>query len=100
MEDLELIATVFDMTDVKSIPRSPSPVNKAKIGFARTHVWPKAGPGLKAVWERARSLLSEHGADIEDIELPGEFSNLTQWHSTVVSSETRASLRGGKPALT
>lgn len=59
-------------------------------------MWPKAGPGLKAAWERARSLLTHRGADVEDIELPEEFSNLATWHPTVVAGESRASFRGGQ----
>lgn len=96
VEDLDLLASVFDLTGDKPIPRSSFSVNKAKIAFAKTHVWPKAGPGLKAAWERAQSLLTGHGAEVEETELPENFSKLKEWHHNIIEGEGRASFRGRK----
>ncbi|KAE8371331.1 amidase signature domain-containing protein [Aspergillus bertholletiae] len=92
--DLDLLASVFDLADDIPIPRSPFAVDKAKIAVAKTHVWPKAGPGLQAAWERAQALLVSHGAEVEEIELPENFSKLKEWHETILAGEGRASFRG------
>lgn len=86
---------MFDLADEKPIPQSPS-VSGLRIAFARTHVWPKAGPGLKAAWKDAMMLLTRHGAEIEEIELPDDFAKLTDWHGTVVAGEGRAAFLGSK----
>lgn len=98
MEDLELLAGVFELTDEKPIPRSLS-VSGLRIAFARTHVWPKAGSGLKAAWKNAMMQLTRHGAEIEEIELPGDFAKLSEWHTTIVAAESRAAFLGSKLTL-
>lgn len=99
VDDLELLADVFNISDRKpSIPRSLT-VENLRIAFAKTHVWPKAGPGLKAVWEKAMQLLTRHGANVEEIDLPGEFAKLQDWHMNILSGEGRAAFLGSKLAL-
>ena len=95
MEDLELLARVFDLTDEKPIPRPPSTAG-LRIAFAKTHVWPKAGPGLKAAWKDAMLMLTRDGAEVEEIELPKEFSKLSEWHATISAGEGRACFLGSK----
>lgn len=95
MEDLELLADIFKLTDEKPIPRPPSTAG-LRIAFAKSHVWPKAGPGLKAAWEKAKLLLTRDGAEVEEIELPTEFSKLSEWHATMQAGEGKAAFLGSK----
>ncbi|RJE21239.1 hypothetical protein PHISCL_06421 [Aspergillus sclerotialis] len=92
-EDLEVLAGTFRLIDDEPVPESLSVAN-TKIAFAKTHIWPKAGPGLKAAWEKAISLLSRHGAEVEEIELPEDFSKLKDWNPIILAGEGRAAFLG------
>lgn len=76
--DLQLLLDVFAVQDDKQ----PADVTlkNSKFAFARTHVWPKASPALKAIWEDAKRYLTEAGAQVEEIEFPAVFNNLGEWH--------------------
>lgn len=52
-------------------------------------VWPQAGPGTVAALEAGVKLLREHGAEVEEIELPTEFDRMPEWHHTVLHSDGR-----------
>lgn len=95
VEDLELLADVFKLTDIEPT-RGTLSVEKTRIAFAKTHVWPKAGPGLKEAWEKAKLLLVRHGADVEEIELPEDFAKVEDWKPPILVSESRASFLGSK----
>ena len=92
--DLELLSSVFQLADDEPIPTTPFQIKGSKIAFVKTHVWPKAGPGTKDAWEKAKSLLEKDGASVEEIELPSEFSKITDWHRAVLSGEGRTSFLG------
>lgn len=94
-EDLELLASVFQLADDEPVPSSPFSLKGAKVAFAKTHVWPKAGPGTKAAWEKAKSLLTKEGAIVEGIDLPG-FDAITEWHGNVLNGEGRTSFLGSE----
>ena len=49
----------------------------------RTPVWSSAGPGTVAALDRAAQILRDHGAEVEDVELPSEFNNLPHWHEII-----------------
>ena len=66
----------------------------ARVAMLKTHVWTKAGPGLKSAWEAARSLLVEQGYRPVDLELPAEFARMTEWHSNLMAHESRAMFLG------
>ncbi|KAH8601239.1 amidase signature domain-containing protein [Bisporella sp. PMI_857] len=93
-EDLELLASVFQLVDDEPVSTSPFGLKTAKIAFCKTHVWPKAGLGTKAAWAKAQDLLKEQGACVEDIDLPKDFDNITKWHANVLAGEGRASFLG------
>lgn len=95
LEDLDLLSTVFKLADDEPIPSSPASLKGAKIAFSKTHIWPKAKPGLKGAWEKAKTLLSEQGAVVEEIELPG-FEPITKWHANVLDGEGRSSFLGSE----
>ena len=98
--DLELLSSVFQLADDTLIPSSPFLVSGSKIAFLKTHVWPKAGPGLENAWGKAKSLLEAKGATVEEIELPEDFSNITKWHAAVLAGEGRTSFLGSKYSFT
>lgn len=95
VDDLELLAGVFNLTDIEPARGSLS-VAKTRIAFAKTHVWPKAGPGLKVAWEKAKSLLARHGAVVEEIELPDDFAKVNDWNPAILANESRASFLGSE----
>jgi Asp-tRNA(Asn)/Glu-tRNA(Gln) amidotransferase A subunit family amidase len=95
-QDLELLSSVFQLADDEPIPSTPFPIKGSKIAFLKTHVWPKAGPGTKAAWEKAKELLSKEGARVEEIELPAEFAKITDWHAAVLAGEGRTSFLGSE----
>jgi Asp-tRNA(Asn)/Glu-tRNA(Gln) amidotransferase A subunit family amidase len=86
--DLELLADVFATQDDSSPPPSFT-VKGAKFALLKTMVWPHVGPGTSAALEKAISLLREHGAEVEEISLPGTLNGLPDWHRTVLSSDGR-----------
>jgi len=94
--DLELLSAVFQLADDEPVSISPFKLKGAKIAFCKTHVWPKAGPGTIAAWEKAKELLREEGASVEEVELPQEFEKITAWHGDVLSGEGRTSFLGSK----
>lgn len=94
--DLQLLSNVFRLADDTPIPPSPFQIPGAKIAFTKTHIWPKAGPGLKAAWEKAKALLESKGAVVEELEMPEEFGNITEWHDRVCKGEGRSSFLGSK----
>lgn len=80
--DLELFADVFALYDDKPAADRIS-VKGAKFGILRTPVWSSAGPGTAAAMDRAAQILRDHGAEVEDVELPPKFSNLPHWHEII-----------------
>jgi Asp-tRNA(Asn)/Glu-tRNA(Gln) amidotransferase A subunit family amidase len=92
--DLQLLSSIFQLADDEPIPTTPFQIKGSKIAFVKTHVWPKAGPGTKDAWEKAKRLLEKNGASVEEIDLPSEFSKITNWHHAVLSGEGRTSFLG------
>lgn len=96
VEDLELLSKVFQLADDEPIPSTPFPFKGSKIAFCKTHVWGKAGPGTHAAWAKAQELLRKEGASLEEIELPGDFEKIKQWHANVLAGEGRTSFLGSE----
>lgn len=94
MEDLELLADVFRIKDDEPIQQSEFNVNGAKVAFCQTHNWPKAGNGTRKAYHQAQDLLKAHGAVVEDLELPDDFSRILEWHGHVLAGEGRTSFLG------
>jgi amidase len=87
-EDLDLLAEVFDLHDDDESQFAG--LKGAKFAICKTHVWPQAGEGTKQAMEKAATLLKAHGATVEEITLPEVFSNLSEWHRIVLSSDGHA----------
>ncbi|KAL2065160.1 hypothetical protein VTL71DRAFT_4301 [Oculimacula yallundae] len=92
--DLQLLASTFRLSDDTPIPSNPFQLQGSRIAFAKTHVWPKASPGLKSAWEKAKRILEAKGAVVEELDLPEEFGRISEWHTKVCDGEGRSSFLG------
>jgi len=89
-----MLADLFRLADDEPVPEEPFDVKGGKIAFCRTHVWPNAGDGTKAAFEKARDLLEERGAVVREIELPEDFASVSDWHAAVLAGEGKTSFLG------
>jgi Asp-tRNA(Asn)/Glu-tRNA(Gln) amidotransferase A subunit family amidase len=92
--DLQLLAKVFRLADDTPVSPNPFAIEGSRIAFCKTASWPKAGPGTKAAWEKAKIILENHGARVGDIELPEDFARIKDWHANVLAGEGRTSFLG------
>ncbi|GAA5887544.1 hypothetical protein JCM6882_001444 [Rhodosporidiobolus microsporus] len=91
--DLKLLAEVFEIKDDVPPPAEPLSLKGAKFGFAKTHIWPKATQGTIDAWEKAKQLLIEEGAEVEEVELP-EFADFDRHYRAIMAGEGRVAFRG------
>ena len=73
IEDIALLTAVLSMDEpqpLRSMSAAP------RIGLCRTELWDAAQPETKNAVENAAAALSEAGAVVRDIDLPGEFTGL------------------------
>lgn len=82
--------------DDEPVPQAPFNLNGARVGFAKTHNWPAAGPGTQKAMEKAQEILKAQGATVEDIDLPADqgFDRMLEWHTDVLNAEGKASFLG------
>ena len=57
------------------------------IGLCRTHEWDRTDEPMRRAFEDSRRILSQAGARVLEIELPGSFKGMLQAHTTVVYFE-------------
>ncbi|KAI2469551.1 amidase [Annulohypoxylon bovei var. microspora] len=88
VDDLMLLSDVFDLED-DTPPSNDFSIKGAKFALLKTMIWPQAGPGTIAALEAGAKLLRDHGAEVEEIELPPEFDQLPEWHGTVLRTDGR-----------
>ncbi|KAI0855505.1 amidase [Xylaria cubensis] len=88
VEDLELMADLFGLEDDQA-QKDHFEVKGAKFAVVKTVVWPEAGPGTASALETGAQLLINHGAEVEEIELPAEFDQAPEWHRVLLHSEGR-----------
>lgn len=86
--DLDLLADVFALHDDKT-PNSAFTIEGGRFAVCKTMVWPQAGPGLVAAFEKGSELLRSHGAIVEEISFPKSLQSLPEWHATVIQSDGR-----------
>lgn len=93
VEDLELLADVFELRDdVPPFQESGGQlsVKGAKLAFIKTVVWDDhVEPGTKAAMEKAVQLLKAHGAEVNEIEFPDDLKELPKWHAVVFKTDGR-----------
>ena len=87
--DLELLADVFALHDDDSPGDSSFTVKGAKFAICKTMIWPQVGPGTAAAMDKAKQLLEDAGATVDEIELPNTLDELPAWHATVLASDGR-----------
>ncbi|OAA48470.1 glutamyl-tRNA(Gln) amidotransferase subunit A [Metarhizium rileyi] len=90
VDDLEFVAHLFRLGSLPAEPVQKLSLIGARIAFVKTHIWPNAGAGTLAAWNRAYGLLAESRADVESLELPKRFASCSRWREIVVSEEARA----------
>ncbi|KAK4961847.1 hypothetical protein LTR10_002339 [Elasticomyces elasticus] len=98
VDDFKVLADTFRLKDnevasSKSSSKSSS-LQGAKIGFCKTHNWSKAGQGTIDAMAKAQNILTTHGGQVEDVELPNEFSRVLDWHADVLVGEGQTSFLG------
>ncbi|GAA6032731.1 hypothetical protein JCM8097_000764 [Rhodosporidiobolus ruineniae] len=91
--DLKLLGETFRLEDDVAPPAQPFSLKGAKFGFFKTAVWPKATEGTQKAWEKAKELLLEEGAEIEELELP-EFDDMERLYRYILAGEGRTAFLG------
>lgn len=91
IEDLALVADVFDLED----PGLPTvkPLIDISIALVKTPMWAQAGPGTVAAMENATAILKHHGVQVEEVSLPPELSDvraLKRMQKVAIGGEARA----------
>lgn len=94
VDDLDLLANVFRIADDEPVPQQAFQVKGAKIAFCKTYNWHKAGPGTIKAWDLAQQILEGHGASVNELDLPGDFKPILDWHAQVLAGEGRSSFLG------
>lgn len=89
--DLELLSETFRLVDDQPPLPTPLDLSQCSFGFVKTHVWSKASPAVIEVWDRAKRLLVEAGAQVEEVDLPEEFDKLGVWHRNILHMEGQSS---------
>jgi Asp-tRNA(Asn)/Glu-tRNA(Gln) amidotransferase A subunit family amidase len=70
-------------------PHEPLPelASAPRIGFCRTHFWPRVEPGTQKLLEDAAQKLARAGARVKDATLPAEFDRMEETHQRISSYE-------------
>lgn len=89
VQDLQLMAQVFRLEDRDDIlPLSGN--RPLRIGVCRSPAWQFTSPETRTVFAAVSRTLALSGAEMTQIELPSSFDNILALHSTIFSSEIRA----------
>ncbi|KAK5674657.1 hypothetical protein LTS10_012658 [Elasticomyces elasticus] len=94
VDDFEVLADAFRLKDDGLASSQAFNLRGAKIGFCKTHNWPKAGQGTINAMAKAQNILTTNGAQVEDVELPDDFSRVLDWHADVLVGEGQTSFFG------
>ncbi|KAK0491037.1 amidase signature domain-containing protein [Armillaria novae-zelandiae] len=89
VDDLQLLADIFKLFDDEE--PAAFELKGAKFAVCKTHVWSQAGQGTIDALDLAVRLLQEHGAEVEELVLPEEFSQITQWQRNILDGDGRVS---------
>lgn len=84
IEDVALYRDVLLGVDPVAI-REDAPV--PRIGFCRTHVWPRLEPTTQKLLEDAAQRLARAGAKVEEVTLPPDFEGLEAAHRWISGFE-------------
>jgi Asp-tRNA(Asn)/Glu-tRNA(Gln) amidotransferase A subunit family amidase len=84
VEDIALYRDVLTGSTPQSLPGES---RVPRIGFCRTHFWSRVEPGTQKLLEDAAASLARAGAQVKDVELSVEFSDLEETHQRISSYE-------------
>ena len=84
VEDIALYRDVLTGTTPEPLPAE---TGAPRIGFCRTHFWPRVEPGTQRQLEDAASRLARAGASVKDVDLPKDFDSLEEMHQRISSFE-------------
>lgn len=84
--DLKVVAGVLG---IKDDSLDGFEVKGARFGMVKGPVWDKAGRGTVQAMEKAKSLLEEQGAVVEEVTLPSAFNNIPTWHARLMAADAR-----------
>lgn len=100
--DLALLADAFALRDDGDGPSGDGDgdgggrrgagfeVRGARFGYVRTMQWEAhVRPATAAAMGRAVDLLRAHGAEVEEVGLPGDLDGLPDWHAVVLAGDGR-----------
>jgi Asp-tRNA(Asn)/Glu-tRNA(Gln) amidotransferase A subunit family amidase len=91
IEDLQLVAGVFDLTD-DEVPKDIA-LTDASVALIKTPMWSEAGPGTVAAVQKAVAILQANGVTVEEVSLPAELADvqvLNRMQKVVVCGEAQA----------
>src|SRR6185295_22643 len=84
IEDIALYRDVLTGSKPQPLPAgAPVP----RIGFCRTHFWPRVEPGTQQLLEDAAAKLARAGAKVKDVDLPAAFDGIEEVHQRISSFE-------------
>jgi Asp-tRNA(Asn)/Glu-tRNA(Gln) amidotransferase A subunit family amidase len=83
VDDVALYRDVLLGVEPQSIEDSLPP----RIGFCRTHVWPRLEPATRKLLEEAAERLARAGANVVDVDLPTDFAELEDAHRWISGFE-------------
>jgi amidase len=84
IEDIALYRGVLLGAEPEPIPEE---TRAPRIGFCRTHFWPRVESGTQRLIEDAARKLAGAGATVEDVDLPVEFQDIEDTHLWISSYE-------------
>jgi amidase len=84
IEDVALYRDVLLGVEPVAIPED---VPALRIGFCRTHVWPRLEPTTQKLLENAAQRLASAGAKVEEVTLPTDFEGLEAAHRWISGFE-------------
>ncbi|KAJ7453946.1 amidase signature domain-containing protein [Mycena galericulata] len=90
--DLELLANAVQLEDDEK-PTALFKIAGARFAVCKTHVWPEVGLGTVNALNLGVKLLREHGASVEELDLPEEFATITKSHQIAFQSDAQATFR-------
>jgi amidase len=84
VEDIALYRDVLQGSAPEPLPAGSA---APRIGFCRTHFWPRVEPATQKLLEDAAQKLARAGARVKDVALPSEFDRLEEVHTRISSYE-------------
>ncbi|KAF2451995.1 amidase signature enzyme [Karstenula rhodostoma CBS 690.94] len=91
VEDLQLVANVFALQD-DEVPVE-KPLNEVRVAMMKTPLWHLAESGTRDAMDKAASILTSHGAKVDDVSFPPEYSDgvaLKRMFSLIADGEAQA----------